>query len=97
MGKGFLTAGTGIPTEVADTIIATIIYFTATNVILASFWNSIFKKDFEKDELALSLALSSKYGENPPKLETLENSEKRELIKIGKELIRSAKNNKEVK
>lgn len=48
MGKGFLTAGTGIPTEVADTIIATIIYFTATNVILASFWNNIFKKRFEK-------------------------------------------------
>lgn len=47
MGKGSLAA-TGIPTEIADTIIATIIYFTATSVLLQQFWNMIFKKRFEK-------------------------------------------------
>ena len=47
MGKGSLAA-TGIPTELADTIIATIIYFTATSVIIASFWNKIYKKRYEK-------------------------------------------------
>ncbi len=47
MGRGSL-AVTGIPTEIADTIIATIIYFTATNVILASFWNRIFHRQHEK-------------------------------------------------
>ena len=47
MGKGSLAA-TGIPTELADTIIATIIYFTATSVIIASFWKNVFKKNHEK-------------------------------------------------
>lgn len=47
MGKGSLAA-TGIPTEIADTIIAIIIYFTATNIIIASFWNNRFKKRYEK-------------------------------------------------
>ena len=47
MGKGSLAA-TGIPTEIADTIIATIIYFTATSVLLSQFWNRIFKLRFEK-------------------------------------------------
>ncbi|MGN1164245.1 MAG: ABC transporter permease [Candidatus Ornithospirochaeta sp.] len=47
MGKGSLAA-TGIPTELADTIIATIIYFTATSVIIASFWKNIYKKNYEK-------------------------------------------------
>ena len=52
MGKGSLAA-TGIPTELADTIIATIIYFTATSVIIASFWKNIFKKRYEKKKAAL--------------------------------------------
>lgn len=47
MGKGSLAA-TGIPTEIADTIIATIIYFTATSVILSQFWNGVFKRRHEK-------------------------------------------------
>ena len=47
MGKGSLAA-TGIPTEIADTIIAIIIYFTATNISSASFWNNRFKKSYEK-------------------------------------------------
>ena len=52
MGKGSLAA-TGIPTELADTIIATIIYFTATSVIIASFWNKIYKKRYEKKKVKL--------------------------------------------
>lgn len=37
-GKGFMTAMTKVPPELADTIIATIIYFIATSVILQRFW-----------------------------------------------------------
>lgn len=33
-GKGFMNAMTSIPPEIADTIIATIIYFAATNVLI---------------------------------------------------------------
>ena len=33
-GKGFMTAMTGIPPEIADTIIATIIYFAATSIVI---------------------------------------------------------------
>ena len=47
MGKGSLAA-TGIPTELADTIIATIIYFAATSILIASFWKKVFKKHYEK-------------------------------------------------
>ncbi len=47
MGRGSLVV-TGIPTEIADTIIATIIYFTATSVMLQSFWDRIFHKRYEK-------------------------------------------------
>ena len=47
MGKGSLAA-TGIPTELADTIIATIIYFAATSILIASFWKKVFKKRYEK-------------------------------------------------
>ena len=52
MGKGSLAA-VGIPTELADTIIATIIYFTATSVIIASFWKRVYKKRFEKKRAKL--------------------------------------------
>ena len=47
MGKGSLAA-TGIPTELADTIIATIIYFAATSILIAFFWKKVFKKRYEK-------------------------------------------------
>ena len=50
---GEVTPATGIPTELADTIIATIIYFTATSVIIASFWNKIYKKRYEKKKAKL--------------------------------------------
>lgn len=92
MGKGSLTAGSGIPTEVADTIIATIIYFTATNVLLASFWNSIFKRGFEKKEKAMELALSSSGDKRTP--HDIPPKERKALIKEGKALM---KNKKEAK
>jgi simple sugar transport system permease protein len=38
-GKGFMNAMTSIPPEISDTIIATIIYFTATSVLLGRFWS----------------------------------------------------------
>jgi simple sugar transport system permease protein len=40
-GKGFMTAMTRIPPEIADTIIATIIYFAATSVLVERYWDSI--------------------------------------------------------
>lgn len=46
MGKGSLTA-TGIPTEIADTIIAIIIYFTATASLVGNFWARTFKRRAE--------------------------------------------------
>ena len=43
-GKGFMNAMTSVPPEIADTIIATIIYFTATSVLFKRFWDSVAKK-----------------------------------------------------
>lgn len=40
-GKGFMNAMTAIPPEVADTIIATIIYFAATSVLIERNWDKI--------------------------------------------------------
>ena len=53
MGKGSLTA-IGIPTEIADTIIGIIIYFTATSVIIHGFWSKVFKKSAERKLLKKS-------------------------------------------
>lgn len=47
-GKGSLSAASGIPPEIADTIIATIIYFTATSVLFRNLWNKIFHTIYEK-------------------------------------------------
>lgn len=38
-GKGFMNAMTKIPPEIADTIIATIIYFAATSILIERTWN----------------------------------------------------------
>ncbi len=43
-GKGFMNAMTSVPPEIADTIIATIIYFTATSVLFKKFWDWVAKK-----------------------------------------------------
>lgn len=40
-GKGFMNAMTEVPPEIADTIIATIIYFTATSVLFSRFWDTV--------------------------------------------------------
>nr|WP_319473325.1 ABC transporter permease [uncultured Sphaerochaeta sp.] len=43
-GKGFMNAMTSVPPEIADTIIAVIIYFTATSVLFKRFWDAVFKR-----------------------------------------------------
>ena len=43
-GKGFMNAMTNIPPEIADTIIAVIIYFTATSVLFKRLWDGLFKR-----------------------------------------------------
>lgn len=43
-GKGFMNAMTRIPPEIADTIIATIIYFAATSIMVERAWDSIRRK-----------------------------------------------------
>lgn len=52
-GKGSLSASSGIPPEIADTIIATIIYFTATSVLFRNLWNRLFHAVYEKRLSAL--------------------------------------------
>lgn len=40
-GKGFMNAMTRIPPEIADTIIATIIYFAATSILVERYWDRL--------------------------------------------------------
>lgn len=44
VGKGFMSANTIVPPEIADTIIAVIIYFTATSLLFKRFWTVVSKK-----------------------------------------------------
>ena len=88
MGKGSLAA-TGIPTEIADTIIATIIYFTATNVILANFWNGKFHRSFEIKEAAVAAAMEKHGDKTPP--ENLSKEKYREYIKEGNAILKEKK------
>ena len=88
MGKGSLAA-TGIPTEIADTIIATIIYFTATNVILANFWNGRFHRSFERKEAAVAAAMEKHGDKTPP--ENLSKEKYREYIKEGNAILKEKK------
>ncbi|MGF7109271.1 ABC transporter permease [Treponema pedis] len=48
VGKGFMSANTSVPPEIADTIIAVIIYFTATSLLLKRFWKKIQQRLYEK-------------------------------------------------
>lgn len=50
-GKGFMNAMTEVPPEIADTIIATIIYFTATSVLFSRFWDMVGRRRKAKREL----------------------------------------------
>lgn len=43
-GKGFMSAMTRIPPEIADTIIATVIYFAATSILVERVWSSLKKR-----------------------------------------------------
>lgn len=43
-GKGFMNAMTKIPPDISDTIIAIIIYFTATSLLIEKVWNRFRKK-----------------------------------------------------
>ncbi len=46
-GKGFMNAMTRIPPEIADTIIATIIYFSATAVLIERLWERFSRRKGE--------------------------------------------------
>jgi ABC-type uncharacterized transport system permease subunit len=48
-GKGFMNAMTSIPPEIADTIIATIIYFAATSVLIEKFLDRLWRKQQSKE------------------------------------------------
>jgi simple sugar transport system permease protein len=50
-GKGFMNAMTNVPPEIADTIIAVIIYFTATSVLFRKMWDALFHRILMKNEL----------------------------------------------
>ena len=49
-GKGFMSAMTGIPPEIADTIISIIIYFAATSIIISKFMDNFSRKKKLKNE-----------------------------------------------
>ena len=88
MGRGSLAA-TGIPTEIADTIIATVIYFTATNVLLSAFWNERFRQSFEKKEEAASAAM--KANGDARSVSELSRKEFESLAKSGRHLLKEGR------
>ncbi len=88
MGRGSLAA-TGIPTEIADTIIATVIYFTATNVLLSAFWNERFRQSFEKKEEAASAAM--KANGDARSVSELSRKEFESLAKAGRHLLKEGR------
>ena len=88
MGRGSLAA-TGIPTEIADTIIATVIYFTATNVLLSAFWNERFRQSFEKKEEAASAAM--KANGDARSVSELSRKEFESLAKAGRQLLKEGR------
>lgn len=47
-GKGFMSAMTDIPPQIANTIIAIIIYFTATSLLIQRIWTNIIRKKEQK-------------------------------------------------
>lgn len=54
-GKGFMNAMTKIPPEIADTIIATIIYFAATSILIEKYWDK-WRKKYQSTKTNLSEA-----------------------------------------
>jgi general nucleoside transport system permease protein len=47
-GKGFMSAMTNVPPEIADTIIAIIIYFAATSVLIERVWSWLKRRNASK-------------------------------------------------
>jgi simple sugar transport system permease protein len=45
-----------VPPEIADTIIATIIYFTATSVLFSKFWDKVGRRRKEREQSRTSTA-----------------------------------------
>lgn len=70
-GKGFMNANTSIPPEIADTIIATIIYFAATSAVVPIVFNKIKRK---KEAIAQKKAGDGGVGILPTEAENLESS-----------------------
>lgn len=52
-GTGFMNAMTEIPPELANTIIAIIIYFSATSVLIERFFNKFWKRGLNKKDLVV--------------------------------------------
>lgn len=75
-GRGFMSVMTDIPPEIADTIIATIIYFAATSVLVERFLNKLNDKKKSKKETQNASLLGPEvqstdnkgesFGFNPP-------------------------------
>lgn len=51
-GKGFMSANTIIPPQISDTIIAIIIYFTATSLFIEKLWLKLKSKRAEKKRIS---------------------------------------------
>jgi len=47
---------TSVPPEIADTIIAVIIYFTATSVLFKRFWDAVLKRQGNKAKRKAALS-----------------------------------------
>ncbi len=47
-GKGFMSAATSVPPDIADTIIAVIIYFAATSVLIERAWDWLSRRKAQK-------------------------------------------------
>lgn len=52
-GKGFMSANTSIPPQIADTIIAIIIYFTATSLFIEKMWVKFKANRVEKKNIKI--------------------------------------------
>lgn len=70
-GKGFMNANTSIPPEIADTIIATIIYFAATSAVVPIVFNKIKRK---REAIFQKKAGDTGIGILPTEAENLESS-----------------------
>lgn len=70
-GKGFMNANTSIPPEIADTIIATIIYFAATSAVVPIVFNKIKRK---RDAIAQKKVGDVGIGILPTEAENLDSS-----------------------